>query len=597
MKLPVIVAMGGMNAAGRTSGFHAYKRMVYQSLSDAAMADTWEDLAHRMHLIDDQGHYDLNAILKGTLVRHIDLFDPNRVQIQQAVKVKEAFDLKASYLEGDLDDLLFLEGQSFFVKKHAALEVQSAGLCPKGFNPMRLYSSRHHPRGLALTIYGMSDALSSLGIAWQTVLSKVHPDEISVYAGSALAQIDESSLAGLIGMPLRGSRVSSKMMPLSLAEMPADFVNSYVINSVGTTGHNMGACATFLYNLRLGVRDIQSGQAKVVIVGSAEAPVQPDVIAGFNAMGALATDESLRKLDNVEKANHRRACRPFSTNTGFVISESSQFVILMADDLALELGATILGSVPDVYVNADGNKKSIASPGVGNYITMAKTAALAKSILGGKGLNRTYVQAHGTGTPQNRVTESHIMNEVAKTFGIEDWKVTAVKSYIGHSIGVAAGDQLMATLGAWQWGIIPGIQTIDHIADDVYHDSLNILMNHYECEHHNEMLGTIINSKGFGGNNASALILSPQQTKEMLMHKYGASTLKEYISKNEPIVEKKNTNDKKACEGQETLVYHFGTEVLEMDDIVMTQDQIKLNKFPTAIDLPQDTPYISYLGE
>ena len=34
-----------------------------------------------------------------------------------------------------------------------------------------------------------------------------------------------------------------------------------------------------------------------------------------------------------------------------------------------------------------------------------------------------------------------------------------------------------------------------------------------------------------------------------------------------------------------------------MDDIVMTQDQIKLNKFATAIDLPQDNPYISYLGE
>jgi acetoacetyl-[acyl-carrier protein] synthase len=597
MKLPVIVAMGGMNAAGRSSSFHAYKRMVYQSLSDAVMSNTWQDLAHRMHLMDEHGQYDLNAILKGTLVRHIDLFDPNRVQVQQAVKVKEAFNLKATQLEGDFDELRFLEGQSFLIKRHAALEVQSAGMCPKGFDPMRLYPSRHHPRGLALTVYGMSDALSSLGIDWQTVLSKVHPDKIAVYAGSALAQIDESSLSGLIGMPLRGSRVSSKMMPLSLAEMPADFVNSYVINSIGTTGHNMGACATFLYNLRLGVRDIQSGHAKVVIVGSAEAPVQPDVIAGFNAMGALATDESLRKLDNVEKPNHRRACRPFSTNTGFVISESSQFVILMADDLAIELGATILGAVPDVYVNADGNKKSIASPGVGNYITMAKTAALAKSILGEKGLKRTYVQAHGTGTPQNRVTESHIINEVAKTFGLRDWKVTAIKSYVGHSIGVAAGDQLMATLGAWQWGIIPGIQTIDHIAADVYHDALNILMKHYECEHHDEIQGTIINSKGFGGNNASALILSPHQTKEMLMRKHGASTLKEYMLKNEPIVETQNTSDKKACAGKETLVYHFGTEVLEMDDIVMTQDQIKLNKFETAIDLPQDNPYISYLGE
>lgn len=597
MKLPVIVAMGGINAAGRTSGFHAYKRMVYQSLTEKLMINTWNDLAHRMQLMDENGHYDLSAILNGTLVRHIDLFDPNRVYTQQAIQVKEAFDLKASYFDGNGDDLLFLEGQSFLVKKLIALEVQSAGMLPKGFNPLKLYSSRHHPRSLGLTVYGMSDALSSLGVEWQQVLKHVHPDHVSVYAGSALAQIDENSLAGLIGTPLRGGRVSSKMMPLSLAEMSADFINSYVINSVGTTGHNMGACATFLYNLRLGVRDIQSGHAKVVIVGSAEAPVQPDIIAGFNAMGALATDESLKKLDGTSKPNYRRACRPFSTNSGFVISESSQFAILMADDLALELGMNILGSVPDVFVNADGNKKSIASPGVGNYITMAKSAALAKSILGEKGLQRTYVQAHGTGTPQNRTTESHIINEVAKVFDIDEWKVTAIKSYVGHSIGVAAGDQLMATLGAWQYDVIPGIETIDHIADDVYHDQLNILMKHYVCDAKEDMLGTIINSKGFGGNNASAVILSPQQTQKMLAHKYGAKKINEYRLKNEPVSELNHVNDEKVCAGDETLVYHFGTDVLEMDDVEMSQEHVKLKNFAATVDLPQDNPYISYLGE
>ncbi len=109
-------------------------------------------------------------------------------------------------------------------------------------------------------------------------IKKIRPDDVSVYAGSALAQVDEYSLAGLVAQPLRGKRLISKMMPLSLAEMPADFVNSYILNSVGTTGHNMGACATFLYNLRQAIRDIQQGTAKVAIVGSAEAPVNPDII-------------------------------------------------------------------------------------------------------------------------------------------------------------------------------------------------------------------------------------------------------------------------------------------------------------------------------
>ena len=63
----------------------------------------------------------------------------------------------------------------------------------------------------------------------------------------------------------------------------------------------------------------------------------------------------------------------------------------------------------------------------------------------------------------------------------------------------------------WEYGWIPGIKTIDHIAPDVHHSDLNILMDHYFVgEKGKEMQAVIINAKGFGGNNASGLILSPE---------------------------------------------------------------------------------------
>lgn len=579
MKLPVIVGMGGINAAGRTSGFHAYKRMVYQALSKDMMSNTWNDLAHRMGIQPDQHQ----AILDGTLIRQIDLFDPNHVNTHQAAQLANALTLSS--------DEVLKAGETIYLEKYGAMAVQSAGMLPKGFDPSKLYHSHHHPRGLILTVYGMSDALSSMGISWETVLTKIKPDQVSVYAGSALAQIDEHSLAGLVSQPLKGKRVNSKMMPLSLAEMPADFVNSYILNSVGTTGHNMGACATFLYNLRQAIRDIQHGHAKVAIVGSAEAPVNPDIIEGFRAMSALATDEDLCQLDGVQKPNHRRACRPFSTNAGFVIAESSQFAILMADDLALELGAPILGAVGDVFVNADGNKKSIASPGVGNYVTMAKACGLAKAILGQEGMKQTYVHAHGTGTPQNRVTESHILSEVAKTFGIQNWRVCAIKSYIGHSIGVAAGDQLAAAIGAWKYGVLPGIQTIDHIAPDVYQDHLQFLMQHEVLNHPKDMKGCIINSKGFGGNNASAFIMSPHHTLEMLNARHGKEVMSDYQKKAEPVMQTIRQNDEMRCQGDEPVVYHFGDSMLGMDDVSITTQNIQFKNMLHEIDLPLKNPY------
>ena len=72
-------------------------------------------------------------------------------------------------------------------------------------------------------------------------------------------------------------------------------------------------------------------------------------------MSALATDADLRNLDNVDHVDHRRACRPFGKNCGFTLAESSQYIILMDDELALDLGAQIFGSVPGVFVNADGD--------------------------------------------------------------------------------------------------------------------------------------------------------------------------------------------------------------------------------------------------
>ena len=604
-----------MNSAGRTSGFHSYKRMICDALSSQELADTWSDLANRMGLNDGSAvsEDDIQTIKQGTLVRRIETFDPDHVRCHHKVRLDSAvhpasFIIKKSKLPAHLaetckiDELdnnevsVRVEGQvDILLPDTMRIPVTSAGTIPSGFDPGKLYNSPNHPRGLKLAVYGASDALNSLGIEWDEILTHIKPDEVAVYGGSALSQIDENSLAGIVGQPLMGNRINSKMMALSLAEMPADFVNSYIINSVGTTGNNIGACATFLYNLRQGLIDIQLGKAKVVIVGNSEAPIVPEVIEGFRVMSALATDDDLRALDNSETVDNRRACRPFSSNAGFTLAEAAQFVVLMDDELALKLGATIYGSVADVFINADANKKSIAGPGVGNYITVAKAAALAKAILGEEGLQKTYVHAHGTGTPQNRTTESHILNEVAKTFSIKSWPVAAIKSYVGHSVSAAGGDQLVAALGVWQYGWIPGIKTIDHIAEDVYQSNLNILTDHYFAgEHGSEIQGVILNSKGFGGNNASALVLSPNQTMSMLENKYGAAAIKTYKEKNAVIKANAEATDLKTCHGTERVIYKFGESVMDQSSVSMSQEHITLSEFAQTIDLPMCNPYEGY---
>ena len=609
-RLPVIVGFGGINAAGRASGHHAYARMTYSALSAAQQSRTLDSLATLMGLEGGESHQQF--ILDHTLVRRIEAshFDVDAVRWNQRLPTDgdsqpASFDLERKYLPDVIPPHWVVKGtsvthvnvqivgqQDFLLPTYREFDVKSAGQLPSGFEPGTLYPSRNHPRGLQMTVYAASDALGSIGLDWETISSRVAPDQISVYAGSAMGQLDGAGAGGMIKSRYNGQRVTSKYCPLSFAEMPADFINAYVLGSLGSTGASLGACASFLYNLRHGIDDIRNGRARVVFVGAAEAPITPEILEGYSAMGALATEKGLRNLDGLqlgEACDFRRACRPFAENCGFTIAESSQMVVLFDDELAMELGATVFGAAIDVFVNADGHKKSISGPGVGNYITMAKAVAAARAIIGNKALRRGgLVQAHGTGTPQNRVSEAEILSRTAQAFGIDEWPVIAAKCYLGHSIGSAAGDQISTTLGIWHHGILPGITTIDAIAADVRQDHLAFNTEHREVDTA-EQKYAIINSKGFGGNNASASLMSPMATQRMLQTRYSGQAWKKWEQANERVRERQQAYDDGMIAGTISPVYKFDHGVLGDGDVKVGAQQLTIG--PHTVRLDQVSPY------
>ena len=612
-RLPVIVGFGGVNPAGRSSSHHSYRRMVIDKLSSAVQDKTFASLAALMNRTDSTSAEARKAILDHTLVRRLEtnLFDANSIPLHKRATIKGAsseaisFSIKRNHLPdnipkdwvveeagdrvvvsvtGDLD-LLFNDTRSS--------RVLAAGQLPSGFDPEKLYQSRNHPRGLQLTVFGASDALNSLGIQWDEVRRRVPADQISVYASSAMGQLDTNGSGGLLQAGLMGKRVSSKNLPLGLAEMTADFVNAYILGNMGTTGANIGACATFLYNLRQGILDIRSGKSRAVLVGASEAPLTPDVIEGYRTMGALAEDEALKKIDGISQgeADHSRACRPFAENCGFTLSEGSQFIILFDDALALELGVNIYGAVADVFINADGFKKSIPGPGIGNYMTVGKAMGVVRSILGEESLrHRSFIQAHGTSTPQNRVTESHIFNELAAAFGIDKLPVAAIKSYIGHSLACASADQLMASLGVWNDGFIPGIVTSDNIADDVHRSHLDFLLKHREVGK-TDIDSVFINSKGFGGNNATAAILGPHVVTAMLRKKHGKDALIKHAGLNESVKENIEAYDESMIAGKNSTIYNFGVGVIEGEELTISSNSISIPGQNKEISLNIENPY------
>ncbi|QPB82989.1 beta-ketoacyl synthase [Pseudoalteromonas rubra] len=625
--LPIIVGMGGVNAAGRTSFHQGFRRIVLDTLDDAARQETFLGLATLMNLVSLQGADLVTAegevvqrdeiearfgqqIVEGTLIRKIEKthFDVDATHWQQklTMQANDSHGLTFTCRKRDLPtpvpsgwqiEMLDEKTAQVLIPEQLAVKVDSyrdnpikaAGQLPTGFDPSVMYNSRYQPRGLQATIFAATDAIRSTGLDWDTVMNSVEPDQIGTYSASVAGQVNDEGFGGLIRSRMKGERVSTKQLALGLNTMSTDFINAYVTGSVGTTFSTSGACATFLYNLRAAVNDIQAGRTRVAVVASVECALTPEIIEGFGNMGALANEEGLRKLDNTEQVDYRRTSRPFGENCGFTIGEGAQVTILMDDKLALELGADIMGSVADVYVNADGVKKSITAPGPGNYITMAKSVALAEQIAGTEALQqRSFILAHGSSTPQNRVTESLIYHRIAQTFAIEGWKVAAPKAFVGHTIGPASGDQLAMALGIFSHQIMPGVTTIDAVAEDVYDQHLDIRTHHYHC---GEMDIAFINSKGFGGNNATATILSPAVTLKMLSKRYSEAALAEHDAKLAETKQQQASYQQAADLGQYELIYRFGNGMIDDSQLQLSKETLEIPGFDKAVKLNVNNQY------
>ena len=599
--LPLIVGFGGINAAGRSSDHQAFRRLIMDALTPSETARTVDQIGALIGLGPDISMNEAQArhVLENTLIRriHPDWFNPDAVALNRLGHTKETSSIWLGPLqipnplpvgwsvgrkEGRLTEYVVAPGD-LLKPCTRKLSVQAAGMAPTGFRPDMFYPSRNHPRTLQLALFALSDCWLSSGLQWHHIKHHIAPNQVAVFAGSSIGQMDESGFGGMLKSALLGKRTTSKQLPLGYPQMPADFSNAYVLGSLGRSGASMGACAGFLYNLHNAVDGIQEGRYKVAIVGGADCPITPEVIEGFRAMGALAEDQGLRELDGLDDTdtpNYRRTSRPFGLNCGFTMGESSQYVILMDDQLALELGATIYGSVPTVASHADGGKRSISAPGAGNYLTLAQAAASIRDLLGQDVLaHETLVQAHGTSTPQNRVTESDVLSRVAQTFGIDQWMVSAVKSQLGHSQGTAGGDQLAVSLGAFASQIAPGIQTTETLAPDVIQQGLDFVLQSRE----QTLSAALINAKGFGGNNATAAVLSPEATATLLQSRHGPIQ----IAGSDEVRARQERYRHEIDRGTIEILYHYGENIVDGSDLEMTATSVSVPGFGHSIPLDQ----------
>lgn len=242
------------------------------------------------------------------------------------------------------------------------------------------------------------------------------------------------------------------------------------------------ACSSAANAIMLGARLLKAGEADLVVAGGTEA-LSRFHLNGFN---------SLMILD-------REPCRPFdATRAGLNLGEGAAFVVLESEEMARQREAT-----PHAYLTGYGNacdafhQTASSENGEGAYLAM--TEALEMAHLSAKDIQ--YVNAHGTGTPNNDQSESVSLKRV---FGDEMPWVSSTKSFTGHTTSASGSIETVICILAMQNHFVPANLGWKNPMENGVLPSMgaqNVDLENVLC-----------NSFGFGGNDSS-LIISLHPTK------------------------------------------------------------------------------------
>jgi 3-oxoacyl-[acyl-carrier-protein] synthase II len=226
------------------------------------------------------------------------------------------------------------------------------------------------------------------------------------------------------------------------------------------------------------------GDAKVMFAGGAEATIVPIGIGGFCAMKALSTRND----------DPKHASRPFDKERdGFVMGEGSGVVALEDLEHAKARGARIYAELVGYGNTADAHHLTAPSPG-GEGATRCMRRALRNAGLNPQDIS--YINAHGTSTPQGDIAETEAIKTV---FGPHARKlaVSSTKGATGHMLGAAGAIEMVVCAKAIATGDVP--PTINYRTPDPQCD-LDCVPN---TARQMQVKAALNNSFGFGGHNAS----------------------------------------------------------------------------------------------
>jgi 3-oxoacyl-[acyl-carrier-protein] synthase II len=317
-------------------------------------------------------------------------------------------------------------------------------------------------------------------------LEKINRDRFGVIYGSGIGGMVTNQQQHWNYYETKNPRTIS---PFFVTMMISDMAAGQISIRYGLKGPNYAttsACATSSHAIADAYMIIERGAADIMMCGGSEAAIVEMAIGGFNSMRALSTWND----------RYLEASRPFDIDrNGFVMGEGAGAIILEEYEHAVNRGANILCEISGIGLTGDAYHITAPAPGGEGAVRSMKEAIRDAGILPA---DVDYINAHGTSTPYNDVTETTAIKTV---FGEHAYNmvISSTKSMTGHLLGAAGSIEAIATIMAVKNDIVP--PTINLVNPDPGCDLNYSALTATK----KEINYAISNTFGFGGHNASLL--------------------------------------------------------------------------------------------
>lgn len=308
----------------------------------------------------------------------------------------------------------------------------------------------------------------------------IDPFRLGVYVGSGIGgfttQVRETEKILTEG----AKWVSPLFIPTMISNIAAGNI-AIRNNACGPCLPVVTACATSTHAIGEAYRAIKHGYADAVIAGGSEAAVIPLGIAGFANAKALSRSE-----------DPKHASLPFNKNRGgFVMAEGAAMLVLEEYEHAVARGAVILAEVCGYGNTCDAHHVTAPRP---DGKTQAAAIRMALDEAGYTSDDVLYINAHGTGTALNDVSETAAFK---LALGQDAYKahVSSIKGATGHMLGAAGAAEALASVLALKNGVVPPTLNLDEIDPEC---DLDYTPN---TPVKADLTIAISDSLGFGGHN------------------------------------------------------------------------------------------------